>query len=84
MSIMKLCPVSRVSLTVRGGVVTDYLDVQPEERAKRYRAMAEDALRSAQNSNTERERTYLLRLATGWQEMAARLEADIERGKPTY
>ena len=61
--------------------MTGLEDFPPEERAKRYRMLAEEALRGARGAKTEDERNYFLRMAAQWEALVASLESP-DGGKP--
>ena len=51
--------------------------ISPEERARRYREMADAAFLKAQRLKTPRERAEYLNLATAWHALAQEMESDI-------
>jgi hypothetical protein len=49
--------------------MTDYSDLPPVEQAKRYRQLAEDALREAEHADGSVRQSYLL-IAEQWNRLA--------------
>ena len=64
------------SLPGAGGTVTEYSLLPPRERAKTYRALANDARKEAAQVNDRRVKEAYVIIAERWDDMAA----DIERG----
>jgi hypothetical protein len=62
-----------------GIIVTEPSGVSPEERVRRYRQYAADAIQRAANAEPHMKGIFL-RIAAQWNEMASMLEAELEHG----
>lgn len=51
----------------------------PQERARRYREMADAAFLKAQHLKNQQQRVEYLNLATAWHALAQEMESDIKR-----
>ena len=63
-----------------GLFVAEFVDLPAAERAKRYRALAEDARREAAVANGAARQSYLI-ITERWEQLAADAEARIESPK---
>ena len=70
----------------RDGALSDFPYLPPHARAKRYRALAQDARNEAEKATGALRESYLLS-AEKWDKMAEELEGDLkwneDRSKPT-
>ena len=61
--------------------MAEFDDLPPLQRAKRYRALAQDARREAANAKGALRQSYILS-AEKWEKLADELEGDIKWDKP--
>jgi hypothetical protein len=61
--------------------VTEYSDLPPRERAKKYRALASDARKEASYIKDRKAKEDYVIIAEGWDEMAAGIKRSLARGK---
>jgi hypothetical protein len=60
--------------------VTEDSELPPRERAKRYRALAEDARTEAARATAQKVRESYIIIAERWEDMALDLERRLARG----
>jgi len=58
-------------------LVTEFSDMPPFERAKRYRQFAADARSEAVNATGAAKKSYVI-IAENWEKLAADIEASIK------
>jgi hypothetical protein len=56
----------------------DWVGIQPDERARRCRLMAEQAWSLAQSASSLKFKTVYSRIATEWEELADEIESQVE------
>ena len=61
--------------------MTENRELPPPERAKRYRAFAEDARKEAERVTDRKVREAYIIIAERWEDMAADVEQRLARGK---